>query len=52
MSEFEVSAVTRTETGKSAVRRLRTRGLVPGILYGAGVDPVRAPPAPATVPEH
>lgn len=39
MSEFEVSAVTRSETGKGAVRRLRSRGLVPGIIYGAGRDP-------------
>ena len=39
MSDFEVSAQTRTETGKGPVRRLRSRGLVPGIIYGAGRDP-------------
>jgi large subunit ribosomal protein L25 len=41
MSEnFEVPAQIRSDTGKGASRRLRRRGLVPGIVYGAHKDPV------------
>ena len=41
MSEsFEVSAESRTEQGKGASRRLRRDGKVPGVIYGAGKDPV------------
>ena len=41
MSEsFEVSAESRTEQGKGASRRLRRDGKVPGVVYGAGKDPV------------
>ena len=36
MNEFEVTAEVRAEMGKGATRRLRRRGLVPAILYGAG----------------
>ena len=36
MSEFVVAAESRTETGKNSNRRLRGRGLIPGIIYGAG----------------
>jgi len=39
MNEFEVSAERRTETGKGAMRRLRRVGKVPGVLYGAGLEP-------------
>ena len=39
MSEFEVSAERRNETGKGAMRRLRRAGRVPGVVYGAGTDP-------------
>lgn len=39
MNEFEVSAERRTETGKGAMRRLRRTGKVPGVLYGAGLEP-------------
>lgn len=39
MSDFEVNAETRSETGKSAMRRLRATGRVPGVVYGAGADP-------------
>jgi large subunit ribosomal protein L25 len=35
MPEIVVAAETRTETGKNVNRRLRTRGLIPGVLYGA-----------------
>jgi len=41
MSEsFEVNAVSRTDQGKGASRRLRHEGKVPGVIYGAGKDPV------------
>lgn len=35
MPEIVVAAEPRTETGKNVNRRLRTRGLIPGVLYGA-----------------
>jgi large subunit ribosomal protein L25 len=35
MPEIVVAAEARTETGKNVNRRLRTRGLIPGVLYGA-----------------
>lgn len=35
MAEIVVAAENRTETGKNVNRRLRTRGLIPGVLYGA-----------------
>ena len=39
--EFELNAELRTDMGKGASRRLRRNaGLVPGIVYGAGKDPV------------
>jgi large subunit ribosomal protein L25 len=34
MAEIVVAAESRTETGKNVNRRLRAKGLVPGILYG------------------
>ena len=37
---IEVPAEIRNESGKGASRRLRHQGLVPGILYGSGRDPV------------
>jgi len=40
MSEsFTVAAECRRDTGKGASRRLRRRGLVPGIVYGAHREP-------------
>ena len=36
---FEISAVSRSEQGKGASRRLRREGMVPGIIYGGGKDP-------------
>jgi large subunit ribosomal protein L25 len=35
MAEIVVAAQSRTETGKNVNRRLRTKGLIPGVLYGA-----------------
>ncbi|MCG6967303.1 MAG: 50S ribosomal protein L25/general stress protein Ctc [Chromatiaceae bacterium] len=36
---FEIDAVSRSDQGKGASRRLRREGLVPGIIYGSGKDP-------------
>ncbi len=35
MPEIVVAAESRTETGKNANRRLRAKGLIPGVVYGA-----------------
>lgn len=40
-NQFEIVAETRAEAGKGASRRLRREQRVPGILYGAGKDPVQ-----------
>jgi large subunit ribosomal protein L25 len=36
MPEFVVPAESRSETGKNENRRLRGRGMIPGVLYGTG----------------
>ena len=36
---FELNAESRTDTGKSASRRLRGTGKIPAIIYGGGSDP-------------
>ena len=36
----DLSALVRTGTGKGAARQARRDGLVPGIVYGGGVDPL------------
>jgi large subunit ribosomal protein L25 len=36
MPEFVVPAESRKETGKNVNRRLRRRGMIPGVLYGTG----------------
>ena len=36
---FEIDAVSRSDQGKGASRRLRREGLVPGLIYGGGKDP-------------
>ena len=36
---FEIEAVSRSDQGKGASRRLRREGLVPGVIYGGGKDP-------------
>ena len=40
MNQFEVIAEPRHALGKGASRRLRRAGRLPGILYGAGKNPV------------
>jgi large subunit ribosomal protein L25 len=49
MNIRELSAEPRTALGKGAVGRLRRRGFVPAILYGAGNTPVPLAVAPAEV---
>jgi large subunit ribosomal protein L25 len=40
MAETPVlEAVARTGTGKGAARQARREGMVPGVIYGGGVDP-------------
>ncbi len=38
--ETKLRAESRTETGSSAMNRLRKRGLMPGVIYGTEKDPV------------
>ncbi|KAK1181680.1 50S ribosomal protein L25/general stress protein Ctc [Streptomyces sp. NBS 14/10] len=40
MAEVKISAKSRTEFGKGAARRARREGLVPGVVYGHGTEPV------------
>jgi large subunit ribosomal protein L25 len=40
MPEIVVAAQNRTETGKNVNRRLRVKGLIPGVLYGSSKKPV------------
>jgi len=49
MNIRELSAEPREAIGKGAVGRLRRRGLVPAILYGAGKAPLPLAVAPAEV---
>ncbi len=44
--EITVEVGARTELGKNACRRLRKRGIIPGIVYGMGLDsfPVEVSP--------
>ena len=39
VAEFAIEAQTRCMTGKK-VRRLRSQGLVPGVVYGPAIEPV------------
>jgi len=40
MQILSLKTTTRPDTGKGAAHRLRATGLVPGVLYGGGQDPV------------
>ena len=40
MSEVTIEVEKREDSGKNANRRTRSRGEVPGIVYGAGKDTV------------
>ncbi|MFE7431134.1 50S ribosomal protein L25/general stress protein Ctc [Streptomyces sp. NPDC014735] len=47
MAEVKLAAQVRTEFGKGAARRARRDGLVPGVIYGHGAEPVHV-----TLPGH
>ena len=49
MAEFVVAAQGRTESGKNANRRLRSRGLIPGVLYGARKETVPVAVSPKEI---
>jgi large subunit ribosomal protein L25 len=38
--QVQLKAKARTETGKGQVKRMRGDGVVPGVVYGAGVKPM------------
>ena len=40
MSQVTLSAATDRVLGSRSVRRLRTAGFIPGVVYGEGVDPL------------
>jgi len=40
MNEYELRGELRDGGGKGAARRLRRKGMIPGVLYGAGKDSV------------
>lgn len=49
MPEIVVAATSRTETGKNCNRRLRAKGFLPGVLYGAGKPPVAVSVSPKEI---
>ena len=49
MEVTKMNAAARTGTGKGPNRRLRAQGMVPGILYGKGNDPVQIAVKPIDV---
>ena len=46
MAQNEISLQPRTRTGKNSCRQLRAEGLLPGIVYGKGIDPTPVTVAP------
>src|SRR5215510_15107473 len=49
MPEIVVAAESRTDTGKNVNRRLRSKGLIPGVLYGAQKNPVHVAVSPHAI---
>jgi large subunit ribosomal protein L25 len=49
MPEFVVPAQSRSETGKNVNRRLRSRGMIPGVVYAAGKDAVSVAVSPREI---
>lgn len=46
MEQKEINLNLRTRTGKNAARQCRADGLIPGIVYGKGIEPVPVTLAP------
>ncbi|MSM41445.1 MAG: 50S ribosomal protein L25 [Geobacter sp.] len=40
MEQKQISVELRTQTGKNSCRQIRMTGLIPGIVYGKGIEPV------------
>ena len=51
MSKIEIEVQPRTESGKNACRRLRTRELVPGNVYGLSRPPFMVAVSPRRIEE-
>ena len=49
MPEIVVTAEGRTETGKNVNHRLREKGLIPGVVYGAGREAVAVSVSPKDI---
>jgi len=49
MADIVVSAQNRTERGKNTNRRLRIKGLIPGVLYGKSKQPVPVAVSPKEI---
>ena len=49
MPEIVVTAQNRQETGKNVNRRLRVKGLIPGVLYGSKKKPVPVSVSPKDI---
>ena len=49
MPDYVVPAESRTDRGKNANRKLRTRGLIPGVLYTAGKEAVAVQVSPGEI---
>ena len=49
MPEIVVAAEGRTENGKNANRRLRSRGLIPGVVYGSKKEAVHVAVSPKEI---
>ncbi len=49
MPEFVVPAESREKTGKNTNRRLRSRGMIPGVLYGTGKKAVPVAVSPREI---
>jgi large subunit ribosomal protein L25 len=40
MERRELAVESRTETGKGVARQLRAKGMIPGVVYGKGMDSI------------
>lgn len=49
MPEIVVAAESRTDRGKNANRRLRTKGLIPGVVYGARKEAIPVSVSPREI---